>query len=106
MRGFTGNPVRIVRDEDDIDVYYVDLSIWLAGDTLTGATVINESGVTVDSVTVLSAPVTIPNYGDISASSAVVVKLSGGARGVSGRFDIRVTTATRSRDIGYGVDTV
>lgn len=107
MRGFTGNPVRIVRDEEDIDTYRVDLSDWLAGDTLATVTVTKEVGVTVDSAEIIATPVSIPNYGSISASSALAITLSGGVQGVAGVVQVKVTTAQgRARVVGYAVDAI
>jgi len=103
LKGFVEGPtgVKIIRDADSKLDYIVDLSKWLSGDTLSAVSY-EVSGATVNSCVVNVAPLSIEDYGTISAGKAVVTWLQGGATGVNGHLKLHVTTvAGREDDFTY-----
>ena len=99
VEGLTG--VRIIRDADSKLDYIVDLSDWLAGDTLSAVTS-EVVGATVTSCTVNVAPLSIEGYGTINVGAAVITWLQGGATGVNGHLKLHVTTlAGREDDFSF-----
>ena len=103
VRGFVEGLTRvsIIRDADSKLDYIVDLSDWLAGDTLSAVTS-EVVGATVTSCTVNVAPLSIEGYGTISARTAVITWLQGGATGVNGHLKLHVTTlAGREDDFSF-----
>ena len=73
VRGFVEGPpgVKIIRDAASKLDYIVDLSDWLAGDTLSTVTS-DVVGATVTSCTDNVAPQSIEGYGTNSAGAAVI----------------------------------
>lgn len=94
VRGFVEGPTgtRIIRDAESKLDYIVDLTDWLSSNTIASVTY-EVSGATVVSCAANQAPLTIPEYGEISVGRAVVVWLSGGVTGVGGFIKLHVVTS-------------
>lgn len=104
MYGFNNNYTMITQDPDDVETYGVDVSAWLAGDTLDTVSTVLANNVTVQSAEKNNSNVVIDGV-EVPAGSALIFRLSGGSPGVDGRVTFRVTSSpsARVRDISYKI---
>lgn len=107
MSGFVITTRRKIIEVDPNEVidYIIDLSSWVRpGDLISLVTVSNSSTADFFSVSKNSAPLTIPEYGDVAADKAVVFWVQGGTVGTSGRVTFNITTSGgRKIDVVYEV---